>query len=58
VSGVFLPSLRRFTIAPPPGHSYLVDVELSARHIYVTATGSGATVDVWSAPAPAAKRSR
>src|SRR5581483_5303078 len=43
--GVFLPSLRRFSIARPPGHSYLVDVELSIRHIYVTVTGSGATVD-------------
>jgi hypothetical protein len=53
VRGVFLPSLRRFTIAPPPGHSYLVDVELSVRHIYVTvATGRGGA-DVWSAPAPA-----
>jgi hypothetical protein len=49
--------LRRFTIAPPPGHSFIVDVELSVRRIYITvATGSGG-VDVGSAPAPVAKRS-
>lgn len=51
-SGVFLPSLRRFTIAPPPGHSFIVDVELSVRHIYVTVAAGGGGADVWSAPAP------
>jgi hypothetical protein len=51
-SGVFLPSLRRFTIAPPPGHSFIVDVELSVRRLYITvATGAGGA-DVWSVPAP------
>jgi hypothetical protein len=56
--GIFLPSLKRFTIARPPGHSFIVDVEVSVRHVYVTvATGNGGA-DVWSAPAPASKRSR
>jgi hypothetical protein len=53
VSGVLLPSLRRFTVAAPPVHSYLVDVELSVRHIYVTVSTGGGGADVWSAPAPA-----
>lgn len=51
-SGVFLPSLRRFTIAPPPGHSFIVDVELGIRHIYITVATGGGGADVWSAPAP------
>jgi hypothetical protein len=58
VSGVFLPTLRRFTVAPPPGHHYLVDAEVSVRHIYVTVAGTGATVDVWSARAPASTSTR
>lgn len=52
ISGVFLPTLRRFTVAPPPGHSFIVDVELSVRHIYVTAASGGGGADVWSARAP------
>ena len=60
VSGVFLPTLRQFSVARPPGHSYLVDVELSLRHIYITVSAGGGGADVWSAPAPvpAAKRRR
>jgi hypothetical protein len=55
-SGMFLPSLKRFTIARPPGHSFIVDVELGIRHVYVTVSTGGGGADVWSAPAP--KRSR
>lgn len=58
-SGVFLPSLRRFTVARPPGHSFIVDVELGVRHLYVTVATGGGGADVWSAHAPrASKRSR
>ncbi|HJS95100.1 MAG TPA: hypothetical protein VJ741_12620 [Solirubrobacteraceae bacterium] len=52
VSGVFLPSLRRFKIAPPPGDAYAVDVEVSLRHIYITMAPRASGIDVWSAPAP------
>lgn len=58
VRGVFLPSLRRFTVAPPPGHAYVVDVELSVRRLYVTVAAGGGGADVWSAPAPRLRRSR
>jgi hypothetical protein len=56
LSGIFLPSLRRFSIVPPPGRPDMIGVDLSLRHIYVDALARSGTYNVWSAPAP--RRSR
>lgn len=50
--GIFLPSLQRFTVAPPPGAADLVDVELGIRHMYIVGLSRNDTNDVWSAAAP------
>jgi hypothetical protein len=50
--GIFLPSLRRFSVAPPRGAADMVNVDLSDRHIYIIGTTRNNTNDVWSAAAP------
>ncbi len=49
--GIFLPSLRSFTVAPPRGAD-MADLELSARHMYIVGQARNGTTDVWSAAAP------
>lgn len=52
VSGVLLPSLRRFTVALPPGHYDVIAVDLSLRRIYIDAMARSGAYNVWSAPTP------
>lgn len=52
ISGVFLPSLRSFSIVPPPGRPDMIEVDLSLRHIYVDALARSGVHNAWSAPMP------
>jgi hypothetical protein len=57
VSGLVLPSLKAFKLAPPPvARGEISWVDLTDRHIYVTTDTGGDGEDVWSAPTTALAR--
>jgi hypothetical protein len=52
LGGILLPSLRRFTVALPPGRPDVIAVDLSRTRIYVDAMARSGAYNVWSAPTP------
>ena len=53
ISGISLPSLRRFAVALPADADDVIGVDLSVGHIYVEAQTRSGRYDVWSARASA-----
>jgi hypothetical protein len=51
ISGVFLPSLQRFTIKPPTDATGIPEVAFTNKHLYVMAGGS-----LWRSPTPTPKK--
>jgi hypothetical protein len=51
ISGIFLPSLQRFTIKPPTNATGIPSVAFTNKNLYVMAGGS-----LWRAPAPTPKK--
>jgi hypothetical protein len=50
--GIFLPSLRRVTVAAPRAAAIMVGAVRSIRRVYVIGATRNNTNDVWSAVAP------
>src|ERR1700722_735303 len=53
ITGLALPSLKAFKVAPPPlPRAEILVVDLTVGHIYIQTDAGAGGVDVWSAPVP------